>query len=174
MECEFVNHNRGTADILPAANGVVEHVQRAAEYVGAIVRLKRFFTSPLGFVVEHHGDGRLVVLLGNGLTQEVAINRLALVVSLPDPRLAAGSIVGRYRQFLSSPSAAAFRNPAMETYLQRQSDLLLADRQHALGILMDLKPLGLSLEECERLPIEKWRVRYEYLQQQPDLPERDR
>lgn len=169
-----MNHNGSAAEFSLKAHSVLEQTKRTGGHVGAIVRLKRFFTSPLGFVLEDHGDGQLVVLMGNGLTQEVAIDRLASVVSAPDPQLAAGSIVGRYLQFLSSPSTAAFRNPAIETYLRRQVSLLLAERQHALGLLLDLKLLGLSLEECEQLPVEKWRVRYEYLRQEPELPESER
>lgn len=140
----------------------VAHVSGAPAMVGAVVKVRKLLRSTMGVVLEVHGKDRLVILLPQGDVREVPARKVRAVIAQPVGVHSARSVTGRYRQFLSSPDVAAYRTQAMESVVRERLEVLLTDRSNALGLLLDHDLLVLSFEECRQLPIEPWRVAYEF------------
>lgn len=140
---------------------LLESARPAGEYVGAVVRYRKIVSSETGFVLGVLGDGRAEIVKGTGETVPVPIAKIKETLADPAPEVR--SVPGRLLRFLNSGGADGFRTDDVVATVRGRLDELTQVRDHAIGLLLDRGPLLLSLPDCLALPIEPWRVRYEFL-----------
>ena len=142
---------------------MVEVVPLAPTHVGAVVRFRKVFASDVGFVFGRLQDGRLEIVKDNG---EIAAVPVAKVKeTLAEPSEDVRSTIGNLMRYLEG-DVRYVRYPRSEPQAQivrARINVLMGMREEAVALLLDRKPLALGLADCFALPIEPWRVRYEFL-----------
>lgn len=146
---------------------LVEVVPQAATEVGSVVTARRGLRRDTAFVVGVVGE-QAAVIWSTGETGQVSMKRLGTPVGRA--AVDVKSVPGRLLRMLSSKESESYRTEAASATIQALIDDLLQLREHAIGFLLDRRPLSLSLADCLALPIEPWRVRYEFLRA-PSGPE---
>ena len=163
---------QGPGGASPATAALIEVVPQAAKQVGSVVRARRGLRSDTALVLAVH-NGQAEVVWPSGQKELLSLGRIKETVThhSGDTRSTAGRLLG----YLGSKSTEHHRTEAAAATVRRRVDELTQVRAQALGLLLDRRPLSLSLADCLALPIEPWRVRYEFLAQatSPDEGMRD-
>lgn len=148
-----VPHEPPTADL-------VETATRAADLDGAVVSAWRGMRTQAVIVIQSEDD-RAQVVLPSGQVAWLPMARIR--ETLHQPAREVKSVPGRLVRLLENPRTADFRPGAVEDVVRAEIAAMLEQRRHALGLLLDAGALALGLDDCLSLPIEPWRVRYEFL-----------
>lgn len=139
---------------------LVEVVPSATAEVGSIVKARRGLRHDTAFVVGVV-DEQADVVWSSGETGRLPMKRLGTPVLRA--ALDVRSVPGRLLRLLSDRGAEPYQTEGASATMQARIDDLLKLREHAIGFLLDRRPLSLSLSDCLALPIDPWRVRYEFL-----------
>lgn len=148
----------------PAKAKLVEVVPTAAEHVGAVVRFRKILASETGVVLGLTGDGQAEIVNESGEVTLVPIAKIKKTIA--EPSREARSLIGRLMRYLTSDAYYSIEAPARVAQggvVRARIEELKGVREHAIALLMDRQSLSLSLPVCLALPIEPWRVRYEFL-----------
>lgn len=154
-----------TSDTPAVQFQLVEDVRRAPDLVGAVIRYRKVFASDDGLVLGLLGDGRAEIVRRTGDVVSIPVSRIKETIAGPDAEVR--SVPGRLLRFLHTNGSTEFRSNEAVATVRRRLDELTQVREHAIGLLLDRGPLSLSLPDCLALPIEPWRVRYEFLASLP-------
>lgn len=127
--------------------------------VGAGFRARRSLFRRDFFVVVEDALASVTGIWSDGTTQSIPESRLGIAVL--HPAQSVRSSAGRFRALLRDPPPGL--TEICLTSLSRRWEDMLRVPGNVVGILLDLHPLGLSLTDALALPIDAWRVRYEFL-----------
>jgi hypothetical protein len=131
----------------------------ASPQIGTAVRARRGLRSEIAIVLGVRG-GDAEVVWPNGEIASLPWGRLKEVLATPTDVM---SIPGRLLRLLSSKSAEPYVTEQSRDAVQNRIEELTQLREHAVGLLLDRRRLSLSIDDCLALPLEPWRVRYEFL-----------
>jgi hypothetical protein len=148
------------AQAMAESAALVEIVPSAAKQVGSVVRARRGLGSATGFVLRFW-NGQVEIVWPNGEIALCPLGRIKENVAFPGDEVR--SFPGRLMWILASKSVEAYRTESSAATVRARVDELMKSRGHAIGLLLDRGPLSLSMADCFALPIEPWRVRYEFL-----------
>jgi|GEM_PF-6331284 len=131
--------------------------------VGSIYRMRRGFRKESFIVIDRdrtHATG----VWQDGVVEARLLESLRQVVVPASPAVL--SHAGRLKGLLDSAAAHEHVTEPAAAEIGRRLNALLERNgdKHALGLLLDRKALGMTEEECARLPLAPWRVHYELLQ----------
>lgn len=142
-----------------AVTDLIESVAPAPMHVGSVIRFRKVFASNTGFVVGHLRDGRAEIVTEDGETAGVPLAKIKETVA--ERGRDVHSSIGHLTRYLTGD--VRNRSDAQVRVVQARIDELTGVRDEAIALLLDRKALSLSLPDCLALPIEPWRVRYEFL-----------
>ena len=151
-----------------AAHIVAEGILARSPRVGAIFKARRSMFRREPFVVVEDSTASVMGIWSDGTAGSVPADRLGAAVLLPpsDIRSAAGRIHALLR------SGSPYLTEICVGSLAFRWQSMLHEPGNVVGVLLDYEPLGLSLSEALALPIEAWRVHYEYLRRSATDAER--
>lgn len=128
-------------------------------HVGSVIRFRKFFTSKTGFVVGQLRNGRAEIVTEDGEITFVPLAKIKETVA--ERGRDVHSSIGHLTRYLTGD--VRNQSDAQVRVVQARIDELTGVRDEAIALLLDRKALSLSLPDCLALPIEPWRVRYEFL-----------
>lgn len=137
----------------------IEGVPARSPRVGAIFKARRSMFRREPFVVVEESAGGVTGVWNDGTAGTLPASRLGAAV-LPAAQ-EVHSAAGRIHALLRGASPH-LTDDCVEGLSVRLQDMLQVPR-NVVGVLLDREPLGLSLSDGLALPIEAWRVRYEFL-----------
>lgn len=128
--------------------------------VGSIVAAKRGFRRE-NAVVLGVGGGDYEVVWQDGQSEKIRASKVKATLAAPTSALR--SVPGRLLGLLRSSQTTMVLSEPMRFLIRDYIGLCTADQAHALGFLLDHATLGLDLRDYLTLPLEPWRVRYEFI-----------
>lgn len=137
----------------------IEGVPARSPRVGAIFKARRSMFRREPFVVVEESAGGVTGIWSDGTVGTLPASRLGTAV-LPAAQ-EVHSAAGRIHALLRGASPH-LTDDCVESLSVRWQNMLQVPR-NVVGVLLDREPLGLSLSDALALPIEAWRVRYEFL-----------
>lgn len=138
---------------------VAEGLPARSPRIGAVFKARRSMFRSESFVVVDESPTGVTGIWGDGITGTLPASRLDKTVmpAAQDVRSAAGRI-----HALLGGARTQLTDDCLESLSVRWQDMLRVPG-NVVGVLLDREPLGLSLSDALALPIEAWRVRYEFL-----------
>jgi hypothetical protein len=128
--------------------------------IGAVVRARRGLRSDTAIVIDAR-EGHAEVVWPSGEVATVQWRRIKEPLRVPDAEVR--SLPGRLMRLLSSKDVGTHLTDQARHAIHVRLAELTQQRGHAVGLLLDREPLSLSIEDCMALPLEPWRIRYEFL-----------
>lgn len=130
--------------------------------VGGLFRARRslFKTEPFA-VIDQSAHNVTGIWAISGETDTLPATKVKAPLLSAD-----GSILshaGRLWAMLFSPGMRTRLSDELERTLTASYQGLISEPGHALGLVLDRKQLGLPVDYALKLPIEDWRIHYEYL-----------
>jgi acyl carrier protein phosphodiesterase len=140
---------------------LVERTAPASRAIGTVVRVRRTFGSETAVIIGKLPDGRAEIVRPTGQIAATVMSKVK--ENLFEPSAEVRSTPGRLLTFLHSNATEKFRAEPVALAVRQRLDVITQNREQAIGLLLDRGPLSLGLTDCLALPIESWRVRYEFL-----------
>ncbi len=139
--------------------------------VGGLFKVRRalFKTEPFAVISQSGHD--VTGIWASGETETLPTSKVKTPLLPADGLIL--SHAGRLWALLSAPSTGATLTDELRSALTASYQSLVSQPGHAIGLVLDRQRLGLTIDYALKLPIESWRVHYEYLSDfPPGSPER--